>query len=281
VVLSERAGIPAFDIGATVVGFGTSTPELLVSLDAAPSGVPGVAIGNVVGSDVANISLILGVTAAMGTIVAPWAALRSDLIWMLGAAILGMAVLLQGEISRLEGGLLLAAFTIYLIITLRRRSAPTELSEAPSAPVWRGVLLVTAGLAAVMLGSRALVDSATVIALSLGVSNAVIGLTLVAVGTSLPELATSISAALRGQRDIALGNIVGSNIFNILAILGVTALVTPVPVAPRLAALDAPVMVLVTLVLLGLVALLGRITRPWAASLLAAYLFYLGTMAAI
>jgi cation:H+ antiporter len=265
--------IPSFVVGATVVGFGTSTPELLVSVQAALGGAPGVAIGNVVGSNTANILLILGLTALFGAIAAPWRNLRGDLVWMLAAALAVLPVMWDGHVGRVDGALLVAGIFAYLVQSLRR-GGTDELPLPVQDPPWRAALFVIVGLVLLMVGARLLVDSATIIARAIGVSEAVIGLTIVAIGTSLPELAASIAAALKGQRDMALGNIVGSNIFNILAILGITALITPIPVEPRFLAIDVPVMIAVTLTLIGLTVWRGAIARSGGAALLLAYGLY-------
>jgi len=278
VALALKFRIPAFVVGATIVGFGTSTPELLVSVQAALGGVPGVAIGNVVGSNTANILLILGLTAAFGPIATPWREVRGDMLWMLGAALITLPVMLDGGVGRIDGVILMAALGVYLFISLRR-SDPDVPPLPVHDPIWRAVALVLLGLVLLMVGARLLVDSATILARGLGVSEAVIGLTVVALGTSLPELATSVTAALRGQREIALGNVVGSNVFNILAILGITALITPIPVETRFVTVDVPTMIATTLVLLALVVWRGAISRPAGITMLAAYGAYVGALA--
>jgi cation:H+ antiporter len=271
--------IPSFVVGATVVGFGTSTPELLVSVQAALGGAPGVAIGNVVGSNTANILLILGVTALFGTLTAPWRDLRPDLLWMLAAAMVALPVMWEGRVGRIDGAVLVAGIVLYLVQSLRRGGSD-DLPLPVQDPPWRAALFVLIGLVLLMIGARLLVDSATTLARALGVSEAVIGLTIVAVGTSLPELAASTAAAMKGQRDMALGNIVGSNIFNILAILGITALIAPIPVEARFVAVDVPVMIAVTLALIGTIAWRGAISRAAGMALLVAYGTYIVLLAA-
>jgi cation:H+ antiporter len=253
--IAQRFRVPPQVIGLTIVGFGTSTPELLVSLQAALRGAPGIAIGNVIGSNTANILLILGLAALVGPIAAGIAGLRRDLGWMLTAALATVPAFWSGSVGRLEGALLFAGILAYIAVCLRQ-AGKEPAPDRPPPPLWRSALLALAGLVAVLVGARLLVDGAVLIARALGVGEAVIGLTIVAVGTSLPELATSVMAAIRGERAIALGNVIGSNIFNILAILGLTALVAPIPVEPRFLALDVPVMIAVSLGLCGL--LLGR-----------------------
>ncbi|MFN3642347.1 MAG: calcium/sodium antiporter [Gemmobacter sp.] len=271
--------VPPLVIGLTIVGFGTSTPELLVSVQAALGGVPGIAIGNVVGSNTANLLLILGVSAAFGGIAARWAALREDMLWMLVASAALVPVFWDGTVTRIEGMLLVAGIAAFLLRALQRvGSAPED--GLPTLPLWKSAGLTVVGLVVLMVGARLLVDSATEIARWLGVSEAVIGLTIVAVGTSLPELATSLAAALKGQRDIALGNVIGSNIFNVFAILGITAVVTPIPVEGRFIAFDVPVMLAISVMVVVLVARAGSIPRVAGFGFLALYAAYIASMAA-
>jgi cation:H+ antiporter len=278
--IAERFRVPPLVIGLTIVGFGTSTPELLVSLEAALTGAPGIAIGNVVGSNIANILLILGLSAAIGPLAVPFARLRRDLVWMTAAAVLCVPAFWSGFVGRLEGGVLVAGILAYILVNLRQAgSAP--LAEVPAPPFWRSAFLALLGLAAVLIGARLLVGSATEFARAIGVSEAAIGLTIVAVGTSLPELATSVVAALRGEREIALGNVIGSNTFNVLAILGITALVRPIPVEPRFLAVDVPVMLSVSAALVALLWLRSGLGRGAGAAFLAAYASYVGATAAI
>jgi cation:H+ antiporter len=278
--LALRFRVPPLVIGLTVVGFGTSTPELLVSLQAAFAGASGIAIGNVLGSNIANILLILGISAVIGPIAANLGALRRDLAWMMGAALATIPVFWGGMVGRWEGLALTLGILTYIAVCLRQAGSE-EAPEVALQPLWRSVLEVVGGLVLLLIGARLLIDSATDIARTYGISEAVIGLTIVAVGTSLPELATSVIAAFRGQRDIALGNVVGSNIFNILAILGITALVLPIPVEPRFLAVDVPVMIAVSLVLVAVIWLMKGMGRITGLVFLAAYAAYVAAMAAI
>ena len=277
--LALRFRVPPLVIGLTVVGFGTSTPELLVSVQAALAGAPGIAIGNVVGSNIANILLILGVAAVIGPIAANVGALRRDLGWMMGAALVTVPVFWSGMVGRWEGLLLFAGILLYIAICLRQAGSEDEPEVVP-APAWRATAEVVGGLVLLLIGARLLIDSATDIARTFGVSEAVIGLTIVAIGTSLPELATSVVAAFRGERDIALGNVVGSNIFNILSILGITALVTPIPVEARFLSVDVPVMIGVSLLLVAVIWFGKGMGRAAGAAFLLAYAVYVAAMAA-
>ncbi|WP_126976593.1 calcium/sodium antiporter [Frigidibacter oleivorans] len=274
-------------IGLTVVGFGTSMPELLVSVSAAAGGNPGIAMGNVVGSNIANILLILGVAALISPVRMGFADLRRDHAVMLAATVALWLAIFGGLLSRIEGLALVAGLLVFLTLALRSgKDAPAEAGVdagdvLPPPPLWRAGLITLAGLALLVLGARFLVDSATIIARDFGVSEAVIGLTIVAVGTSLPELATTVVAAFRRQADIAVGNVVGSNVFNILGILGITALIAPIPVDPRFFRLDVPLALAVSAGLVALSWALGRLGRMAGAALLAAYGTYVVTIAAV
>ncbi len=279
--VARRLHVPPLVIGLTIVGFGTSTPELLVSLQAALSGAPSLAIGNVIGSNIANILLILGLSSMIAVVPMRFADMRRDFAVMIGATLLLWLMIAGGMVTRLEGAVLSAALGLYLWISLKDTagSAPPE-DGLVTAPLWKSIAIAIAGLVILMIGARLLVHSSTEIARAFGVSEAVIGLTIVAIGTSLPELATSIVAALRRHPEIAVGNILGSNIFNILGILGITALVTPIPVEPRFVGLDMALALAAALAMLGFAVLGGRIGRIGGGALLAGYAGYIGLMAA-
>lgn len=271
--LALRFGISPLVIGLTIVGFGTSSPELLVSLNAALAGQPGIAVGNVVGSNIANILLILGLASLVRPIATSFASLRRDIIWLSAVALALPLIMLPDTIGRMTGLALVTALAIYLWICLNSDTAPEDAPD-PS-PLWQSLLFLIGGLVAVVIGAQALIDAATVIARNFGVSEAVIGLTIVAVGTSLPELATSLVAAWRGQQDIAIGNIIGSNIFNVLGILGVTALVIPIPRDDRFLMLDAPVALAATALLVFMVMYFRGINRLAGMAMVAAYTVYI------
>lgn len=273
--IARRLALPPLLIGLTVVGFGTSTPELLVSVDAALRGVPDIALGNVIGSNIANILLIVGVSALVWPIRVQGATLRRDVTVMVAAALVLLPLFALGQMGRIAGLALFAGLVIYLVQAYRT-SAPEPEEEGLTAPAALPVSLlwVVLGLVALMAGARFLVDGAVSIARGHGISEAFIGLTIVAVGTSLPELATSLIAALRRQSEIAIGNIVGSNIFNILGILGATAMIAPIPVAPRFLTFDLPVMIGVSLVLAALLLMRPVVGRGAGVVMLAAYMAY-------
>lgn len=286
VAVAEKLGLSKLLIGLTVVAFGTSTPELIVSVNAALSGAPDIALGNVVGSNVANVLLILGVAAVIAT-VGDWqrTAMRDALVMCFAA--MALYGLTHGEvIGRLEGIALVAMLVTYLIASYwlesRDRSAKqhvheTEAFETPAAlqSSWIAAGFVIGGILALMFGADLLVRGAVSIARTFGVSDAVIGLTLVAIGTSLPELATSIVAAWRRHSDVVLGNVIGSNIFNVLAILGITAIVSPVPVSAQFRSFDTPVMLGVSVLVVILLAVTQRIGRLTGLAMLAVYAAYL------
>mgnify|MGYP003642991947 FL=1 len=274
--IARRMAISPLLIGLTVVGFGTSTPELLVSVDAALRGVPDIAIGNIVGSNIGNILLIVGLSALVWPIKVMGATLRRDTAVMVGAALLLVPVFYMAQIGRLSGLLLVTGLAGYLIWAYRQPGEAVDDDDGAPAPASTivSVLWVIGGLVALMLGARFLVDGAVNIARGYGISEAFIGLTIVAVGTSLPELATSLIAAFKRQSEIAIGNIVGSNIFNVLGILGVTALISPIPVASRFLTFDLPVMIAASLVLTGLLLSRPVIGRSVGVAMLAGYVAY-------
>jgi cation:H+ antiporter len=238
--LASSVGVSPLVVGLTVVAFGTSAPELAVSLQAARSGEVDIALGNVVGSNIFNVLFILGLSAIITPLLVTGQIIRQEVPIMIGASVLLFLLSLDGSISRLEGGglfALLVGYTIFLIVQSRRETkALTDEyageSHLATKSSWDDRLgaqlgLIVVGLAALVAGSRWLVGGATEVARLLGVSELVIGLTIVAAGTSLPEVAASVAAAVKGQRDIAVGNVVGSNTFNILGVLGLSALAAP------------------------------------------------------
>jgi cation:H+ antiporter len=289
--LARAVGMPPLIIGLTVVAFGTSAPELAVSLGASLAGQPDIAMGNVIGSNMFNVLFILGISAAIVPLVVSSQLVRLDVPIMIGVSGLAWLMASDGVVDRLEGVMLLAGIVGYaaMLILLGRSQGKSVAHAGPAAPVRRAApmrglvvpaLLVLAGLVLLVLGARWLVQGAVGLARVLGVSELLIGLTIVAAGTSLPELATSVIASIRGERDIAVGNIVGSNIFNILAVLGAAAAAAPhgVAVSPAVLRFDLPVMSAAALVCLPVFFTGGRISR-WEGALLlgyyAAYVAYL------
>jgi cation:H+ antiporter len=267
-------------IGLTVVAFGTSVPELAATLSASLQGSSAIALGNIIGSNSANIGLILGLCAVVYPLASNARFLKREFPFLLGAALLPAPLLRDGVLSAADGALLLAALGIYLWVLLRADEAP-EVEAAfaagitsPKGSLWLSLIGVIVGLVLLVVGARALVSGATTLARAIGISEQVIGLTLVAVGTSLPELASSLIAALKRQGDIALGNIVGSNIFNVFGILGVSALVKPLALPFGQFQLDWLIMLAFTLLLAPFVVSGLRLVRWEGLVLLTAYFAY-------
>lgn len=296
--LASRMGISPFVIGLTVVGFGTSSPELAASVHAAVTGVGDIAVGNVVGSNIFNIAVILGLTAALAPIAIDRGAVRTELVWTGAAALVPLVALVgldgRGTIGRISGGVLVAAMTVYLVrafIAGRRAGAEASMVEdmatlgtgegvkkSDGGTLWPSVVFVVVGLGALILGSNWLVDGAVEIARSIGMSELVIGLTIVAAGTSLPELVTSVMAAVKKRPELAVGNVLGSNVFNAFAILGITALVRPQGVGLPTLAIDVPMTALVTGLLAWACLATGRLGRVTGAVLLTCYAGYLAVL---
>ena len=297
--VAERLGVSPLLIGLTLVGFGTSTPELVTSVQAAMIGSPGIAVGNIVGSNIANILLILGISALIFPLAVQSNALRRDGAVVIVSALLMAAAAMTFGLSRLVGigfaGLLVA----YLVYAYRQERVATvginhtaafERAEAmeeadpalrPRTPETGGVmawvipiLTAVAGLAVIIVGGRILVDGAVDLARAIGMSETVIGLTIVAVGTSMPELVTSVMAAMRKHADVAVGNVLGSNIYNILGIGGLTGVISPTVVPPEMLRLDLPVLVGVSILLFIFARSGGRISRIEGGAFLALYLAY-------
>jgi len=286
VAIALRLGVSHLLIGLTLVGYGTSTPELVASVEAAWIGSAGVAVGNVVGSNIANILLILGVSALIYPIATAPDTFRRDSVVLIGASLLLTAVVLTNSLSAVVGMgflALLLAYTVFLYLWERGTPAAAPDQSPPAdttvdtagLPLGWALALAVGGIAGVIFGATLLIGSAIEIATRLGVSETVIGLTLVAVGTSLPELATSVMAALRRQGDIAFGNVIGSNIYNILGILGVTVLVAPVGVPEEIARFDIWAMLIATGALVIFALSDWRISRREGAIFLGAYVAYI------
>ena len=282
--LSERFGIPPIIIGLTVVAFGTSAPELVISLKAALTGAPGIAVGNVVGSNIANVLLVLGIPALIRvTEVDEEGTVRTSL-FMLAVTLVFIAFCMQSPIDRLEGVVLLGLLLFFLVDSIRvaqrhrarmaRIAAELETIdgvEGVPQTLWVTIAFLVIGLIGLPLGANLTVNGATEIARDWGVTEAAIGLTVVAVGTSLPELATTVMAAIRRESAVALGNVIGSNIFNILAIMGTTAAIIPVDVDPAIARFDLWIMLAAAIALLPFALAHVRIGRLAGIAMLLAY----------
>jgi cation:H+ antiporter len=288
--LATALGVSPLVVGLTVVAFGTSAPELAVGVSSALAGQADIALGNVVGSNIANVLLVLGLAALVVPVVAAIRVVRREVPLMIATSALLWLMALSGQIDRLEGIILvvgIVAYTGFLARASRREAASVraEFAAEFGAGAGRGprvvvnnLVLVLAGLVALVAGAHWIVEGAVAFATTLGIPEVVVGLTIVAVGTSLPEIATSVLAGVRGHRDIAVGNVVGSCIFNVLMVLGVTATVAPAPldVSPSLLSVDLPLMVAAALACLPILYTGRRVDRREGALLLGFYVAYLG-----
>lgn len=284
VYLASRLGVSKLVIGMTVVAMGTSAPELVVSLDAAKAGASSLAVGNLVGSNIANVLLILGLSCLITPMLTKASALKRDGFTLFAGTVVFVALAMQGELSLIAGSILIAGFFAFLTMSYWRESHDPEAASAHvheveelqgqinSLPI--SIVAVVLGLGGLMWGADILVDGGVDIARTFGVSEAVIGLTLFAFGTSLPELAASGVAAYRGHTDVAVGNIVGSNMFNLLAVGGIVALVEPLEVIDQIRNFDLWVMLVSTMIVLPLLFWGWRINRFGGAIFFALYLVY-------
>lgn len=282
--LSLRLGVPALIVSLTIVAFGTSAPELLISIRAIMDNAPGLALGNVVGSNTANILIVLGVPAMISRLHTSRCDTFKSYVIMLAVSVGFIAMAFFDPITFVDGLILLGVLALILADQARdalahrraQEDVETEIEGVdPDMPWWKICVFLLLGLLGLPLGADLLVDSALVIAKTYGVSDSAIGLTLVALGTSLPELATTVMAAIRRQADVALGNVIGSNIFNLLAIIGITSLVGPIPVDPAFLQFDFWVMLGASVLLLPFVCIKNfDLTRRWGVLLTALYIAY-------
>ena len=282
--ISNRLKISQLVIGLTVVAFGTSTPELAVSVSSAMQGVSDVALGNVVGSNIANIGVILGISAVIAPIAVSKSTIRKEIPIMIGAALLLLAIIFDGKIDILDGVILVAGIVGFVIFSYKSSKKDTTLEEVESSKVLvqskamsKSLVLVAIGLALLTAGSFLTVDNAVVIAKSLGISELVIGLTLVAIGTSLPELITSVVAARKGHSDLSIGNVVGSNIFNIFAIVGIASIIAGITVNDKIM-VDVIIMIVFSVVLIPIMRSGFVISRKEGFLLLGGYAAYVAML---
>lgn len=281
--VSLRLGVPALIVSLTIVAFGTSAPELLIAIQAIVDDAPGIALGNVVGSNTANVLLVLGVPALLATLHTSECNTRKTYNMMIMATLLFIALAFRGVFDWKSGLILLAALAYVLIDAFRdafaHKNACKDDEEVegadPDMPWWKIGMFVVLGMIGLPVGADLLVDNATVIAKTYGVSDTVIGLTVVAIGTSLPELATTMMAAMRRQADVALGNVIGSNMFNLLAVIGIASMVGPIAVDPAFLRFDLWVMLAASVMLIPFVYLRRDITRAWGIGLTTLYVVYL------
>ena len=282
---SLRLGVPALIVSLTVVAFGTSAPELLISVAAILDDAPGLALGNVVGSNTANVLFVLGLPALISTLHTAECDTRKSYVTMLVASVVFVAMAFFGPITWVHGLILVSMLVLVLgdqaREALAHRRSLAEMAEHlegvdPDMPWWKIGLFLVLGLVGLPLGADIFVDASLIIAKNFGVSDSVIGLTLVALGTSLPELATTVMAAIRRQADVALGNVIGSNMFNLLGIIGVASFVGPIPVDTQFLTFDFWVMLGASVLIAPFVFSKTRnMTRRWGLALCAAYLAYI------
>lgn len=282
--LAIRLGISPLVVGLTVVAFATSSPELVVSIKAAIEGNPGIVVGNVVGSNICNIALILGLAALISPIQVKMQVVRREIPIMIVVSLFMIFVLFDDSISRIEGIILVIGILLYIILSYRstvREPVTSEIikeleDNLPRAPfnIWISLLLIVLGLVLLISGSNFFVDGAVVIAEKLGVSHAVIGLSIIALGTSLPELATSIVASFRNENEIAIGNAVGSNIFNILSVLGISSLISPIS-ETGVTIIDLSIMMFFTIIIFPLSRSKFTLHRWEGALLVTGYVAYI------
>lgn len=273
--IAARLGIPQLVIGLTIVAMGTSAPEAAVSITAALKGSADITIGNVVGSNIINVLVILGLAASLTTISVATSTIFREIPFMIAVTALLLILGLDGTVTLMDGVILWSAFLVYLGYLFRMaRNGEADVEEiSADRPIWKSALWTVVGLVFIITGSNVAVEAATDIARALGLSERLIGLTIVALGTSLPELFTSVSAAKRGNADIAIGNIVGSNIFNVLFVVGTSALVTPIPFATAFRT-DAMIAIVTSVLLFVCCLHRSRLSRKSGFTLLASYATY-------
>lgn len=276
--IADRFGIPQLVIGLTIVAMGTSLPEAAVSISAALKGSAEITIGNVVGSNILNVLIILGLTGTICKVAVQKSTIKWEIPFtILITVLLAVMGLSDNTVGRMEGVILWALFIVYMLyllwMTKHGENKLEEVGTGEKDPIWKMILMVVVGAAAIVLGSNITVDAATELATVFGMSERLIGLTIVALGTSLPELVTSVTAAIKGKADIAVGNIVGSNIFNILFVVGTSVLIIPVPYGANFM-VDSIVAVAAMVLLLICVVRKKQLTRPGGIALLLGYVGY-------
>jgi len=287
--IALRLHLSPLVVGLTIVAFGTSAPELLISVQSALKGSPDIAMGNVVGSNICNLALVLGLTAVINPVKVQPNSIRFDWPMTMGASILLFLVIREGILDALEGIIFLVAISIYLFLIIRQsridvksqkksETQEEDIPDAPSRQIWKDIFFIGLGCVALYYGSEWFVSSAKDLALSLGIEERVVGLTVVALGTSLPELVTAAVASFKGETDLALGNLMGSNIFNILSILGITAIIKPIYVHEVILNKDIVWMLMITLIILPLMVVRREVGRADGIVLLIVYTIYVYTV---
>lgn len=283
--IALRLHISPLVVGLTIVAFGTSAPELLISVNAALNGSPDIAMGNVIGSNICNFALVLGITAILSDIKVQQSSIKVDWPMAMGSSLLLYFLLFDHALGKIEGAVFVTILVIYVIIVIKKSRKETkmiravekdiELPSLPSGKLGKDILFITAGCAALYFGAEWFVGAAQELASALGISDRVIGLTIVALGTSLPELVTAVVASLKKETDLALGNLMGSNIFNILSILGITSLITDVHVSEEILKVDMLWMLGLTFAIMPIMVTKGKIERIEGIFLVAIYIIYI------
>jgi cation:H+ antiporter len=286
--IALRLHLSPLVVGLTIVAFGTSAPELLISIQSALKGSPDIAMGNVVGSNICNLALVLGITAVVNPVKVQLNSIRVDWPMTMGASILLYLLVLEGILTAIEGVIFIVCLIVYVafIVTQSRKDVKSaklkldiaDLPDAPKQQIWKDIFFIILGCVALFFGSEWFVISAKDLALSLGVEERVVGLTIVAFGTSLPEMVTAAVASFKGESDLALGNLMGSNIFNILSILGITAIIQPISVHEVILNKDLIWMLMITLMILPLMIVRREVGRGDGAVLLIVYAVYIYTV---
>lgn len=283
--VATRLGVPPMVIGLTVVSIGTSLPELAIGIDAALRDAGPLAVGNIAGTNIVNLLLILGLSAALVPLAVESRTIIFELPVVAAVSILVVVLALDGRLSRADGTLLVVIAAVYtlavVVLAVRDPARPEAEPDAPGGGLVRHLAVLVAGLGVVVLGADWLVHGAVDLAASLGVSEVVIGLTVVAIGSSAPELVTTVVSTLRGNRDIAVGNLIGSSVYNLALILGVTSLVAPLEVTSDLIRVDLPLMAFVAVMLLPVLATGRRMSRAEGIAAVLAYVLYLGVVLAV
>ncbi|MCZ6899423.1 MAG: calcium/sodium antiporter [Bacteroidetes bacterium] len=283
--IALRIHISPLVVGLTIVAFGTSAPELLISVNAALNGSPDIAMGNVIGSNICNLALVLGITAILSDMKVQQTSIKVDWPMAMGSSLLLYFLLFDHTLRWIEGAVFITILVIYIILIIKKSRKETKMirdvekemdkSSLPSSNLRKDILFIIAGCAGLYFGAEWFVGAAQELASALGISDRVIGLTVVALGTSLPELVTAIVASLKKETDLALGNLMGSNIFNILSILGITSLITDVHVSEEILNIDMLWMLGLTFAIMPLMVTKGKIERIEGVLLLAVYIIYI------
>jgi len=285
--IALRLHLSPLVVGLTIVAFGTSAPELVISIQSALKGSPDIAMGNVIGSNICNLALVLGLTSVIRPVKVQVNSIRIDWPMTMGASLLLYLMIREGYLGRIEGILMVFILTIYLFFTIRqsrkvilasKAEDEEEIPDTPHKQIWKDIVFIMLGCVGLYYGSEWFVGSAKGLALSLGVEERVVGLTVVALGTSLPELATAAVASYKGQTDLALGNLMGSNIFNILSILGITSIIQDIHVHELILNKDIIWMLLITLMILPLMVIRREVGRIDGLILLIVYTVYIYTV---